>query len=163
MSYLDEFTDTDLILIRNKLSWKYEKAWIWVMIYLIPLCLIMPLVPNRRFGPMIERMEYGDAVLKFSILWVCCLIGSYVYNEFQKVSTFNKMKQHFHKKEFIIDIISIRRPFFNRIAIIETKIDAKERKFEIDPDIMINVQKGDRVNLIVEIASQTVLQFKKCI
>ena len=153
--------DSDIILIQNKMNWKYDWALILTLIISIPLLFISPYIPSTKGLKLIDSMEYYDAVLFFSLIWFGCIIIVYFYNKIKVKNEFNKYFLHFSKKEINTEIIEIQKSSLKRNEVIRIRFENEINDFEFDPDMFCNVKAGDKVNLVIETITKTVLKIEK--
>lgn len=101
MSEINTFTDSEVILIKNKMDWKYEKAMILTLIFSIPLLFISPYIPSKRTGErLIDSLGYWNAVALFGTIWLSCIICVYFFNKVKAKKEYNKTRFAFKKRSY---------------------------------------------------------------
>jgi|GEM_PF-4039720 len=120
------FTDEEIQLIQSKLNETFEKGMMFLLLVTPLICLIGPYIPGRRSEPLIDRMGFADAFLRFAIIWVLMILILWFWQVYK------------YRKEF-----AALRPFLKRkcyTSIIKRKSRSTLSMFD---DKLITDLKGD--------------------
>jgi hypothetical protein len=159
MTNWEEFNSDDLWQIRRKINFKYERALIFTLALSIPLFFVSPYIPGRRSAPLIETLSYWDAVLRFMIFWVICLIFAAIYNVIRARKEYERIRNHLKVKTQSDVIGGISTPlldftygriYFNSIG-----------KFTVGKELLDNLEPGNNAEIRTEVNSGAVLSLKK--
>jgi len=158
-----KFSDDEIVLIKQKMNAKFEKAMIITLLFSPIICLAMPYIPGRRGrGPMIDRMPYWDAVLQMSIIWILALIGVWICNYLKSKNQYSRNRR-FLKKKILKGVIvnKSKGKFKSYDNIIETNLDNEFSKMELENDESNNFNVGDKFELEFEENTKTILSIIK--
>lgn len=111
---------------------------------------------------MIDSMEYLDAVILFSILWICSLIAVYFMNEYKISKQYEKALYYLRKKEVSAVVIILRKSFLSLYPnVVKTVIENDLVKFFIDRDLSDSIRVGDKLKILMEESTKTILAVEK--
>jgi len=108
MSDRTQFTDDEIETIRYKFFRKLDLGLRWSLPIFGLMCLVMPYLPGRRGKPpMIERMDYTDAVIMCAVVFTLAIGISWIWQNHKYNEEFRKLRAYMRKKKLTTSLITI--------------------------------------------------------
>lgn len=108
------FTDEEIKLIRHNFRRGLEQGRIFLLFITPLICTIGPYIPGRKSGPLIDRMDYADAFLRFTILWSLIVLLVWIWQEYKNRGQFAALRPFLTRTQHIATIKRRSQSAFSR-------------------------------------------------
>jgi len=163
MSERTQFTDDEIETIRYNFFRKFDLGIKWGLPLLALMCLVMPYLPGRRGrGPLIERMDYADAVIMYTVILVVAVGISLLWQNDKLNKEYRQLRASMRKKKLSAKVVkkkkSIFKSYHNRLI---TDLEGELETIEIDKAESEQFNVGDTFQIEIEEQTNTVLNIFK--
>ncbi len=108
------FTDAEVKLIRQNFRQGLEQGRIFLLFITPLVCAIGPYIPGRRSGPLIDRMDYADAFIRFTMLWCFTMLLIWIWQEHKYRRQFAALRPSLTRTKHIVTIKRRSQSAFSR-------------------------------------------------